>query len=301
MRQFTFRSARFRAERLVAGRRHRERDLLAPVHLSLPDSRTLNLALPAPEGALRSAELRITQGARRFRVPLEREGRGLLTATATLREAPGPHPSLGEGVWRLTVVTTGTDGRVRRTGLALPAAPDAARPPSPMAPYAPDPATGTLKRVVRCRGGRAAVQVTRSRPRAELERFVPLGDGITVRGRLVAARPPGGEGLAVRRRDGFGVPVRVDWDGDRFGFRLPLARMAAAGAGQWVWDFRVGDLPVGRWLSGVRDPAAAWPTPFRVVALPGGGLVRAHPHFTGSGAFAVTCLSLTPTPEKETP
>ncbi|MFE0061205.1 hypothetical protein [Streptomyces sp. NPDC059003] len=276
-------------ERLVAGRRCRPDDLLTPVHVSLRDSRTLNLALPSPGPGLQSAELRISRGHRRFRVPLAQEGRDLLTATVTLREAPGPDPVLREGVWRLTLVTVGGDGRVRRHGLAVAA--DPALPPSPMAPYAPNPRTGTLMRVVRCRGGRAAVQVTRSRPRAELVRFVPLGDGITVHGRLVAARPQG-RGLAVRRRDGLGVGVPVEWDGDRFSFRVPLEGMAGAGGGQWVWDFRVGGLPLGRRLSDVRDLSASCPTPFRVVALPGGGLVRAHPHFTASGAFAVTCLAL---------
>ncbi|WP_051856344.1 hypothetical protein [Streptomyces sp. NRRL B-1347] len=216
----------------------------------------------------------------------------LLTATVSLRDAAegaaGAGPVLGEGVWRLTVETTGADGRVRRAGLAVNEAPG---PPTPTLPYAPHPRTGTLLRLVRCRGGRAAVQVTGARPRAELVRFEPRGDGITVHGRLVAARAPG-RAAAVRRRDGLAVPVRPEWDGDRFRFALPLAAMAGAGPGQWVWDFRVGELPLGRWLTDVRDLPAAFPTPFRLVALEGGGLVRAHPHVTASGAFAVTCLDL---------
>ncbi|MCI3931047.1 hypothetical protein [Streptomyces sp. AN091965] len=288
------RRARFRAERATAGRQGRSGDApLAPVHLSLRDSRTLNLALPAPAPPPAAARLLISRGPRRFRVPLAFEAEAaLLTATVSLRDAAagegGAGPVLGEGVWRLTVETTGADGRVRRQGLA-PA--DVPGPPGPTLPHAPHPRTGTLLRLVRCRGGRAAVQVTRSRPRAELVRFEPRGDGITVHGRMVAARAER-RASAVRRRDGLAVPVRPEWDGDRFRFALPLAAMAGAGPGQWVWDFRVGDLPLGRWLTDVRDLPSAFPTPFRLVALEGGGLVRAHPHVTASGAFAVTCLDL---------
>ncbi|MFI8927948.1 hypothetical protein ACIG3E_09775 [Streptomyces sp. NPDC053474] len=300
------RRARFRAERATAGRQRRGGDApLAPVHLSLRDSRTLNLALPAPTPPPAPARLLISRGPRRFRVPLAYEAEAaLLTATVSLRDATagegGAGPVLGEGVWRLTVETAGADGRVRRQGLALA---DVPGPPGPTLPHAPHPRTGTLLRLVRCRGGRAAVQVTRSRPRAELVRFEPRGDGITVHGRMVAVRATptaraapkaraAQQVSAVRRRDGLAVPVRPEWDGDRFRFALPLAAMAGAGPGQWVWDFRVGDLPLGRWLTDVRDLPSAFPTPFRLVALEGGGLVRAHPHVTASGAFAVTCLDL---------
>ncbi|MFD5697561.1 hypothetical protein [Streptomyces lasiicapitis] len=270
------------------------------------DSRTLNLALVAPEPALRGAELVISRGVRRFRVPLvvERDSDGgpLLTATVTLRDAPGAaDPRLTEGVWRLSVVTTGGDGRVRRWGLGLVGG--VAAPPGPTAPHAPNPRTGTLMRVVRCRSGRAAVQVTRSRPRAEVVRFVPRGDGITVYGRVVAGAGERGRagrkgltaltGRAVRRRDGVLAPVELAWDGDGFSFALPLDAMSGAGSGQWVWDFHVGELPLGRRLTDVADLPSAFPTPFRLVALPGGRLVRAHPHFTASGAFAVTCLDIT--------
>ncbi|MFD6435122.1 hypothetical protein [Streptomyces venezuelae] len=286
----TARSTRFRLERTAAGRVRggagRIRPLLAPVHLSLRDSRTLNVALAAPEGPGR-ARLLITRGPRRIAVPLAYEphtgATPLLTATATLR-------GMRDGVWRLTVEMRDADGRVRRYGLA-PADADAP-PATPTAPHAPDPRTGTLVRVVRARSGRAVLQATRSRPRAELVRFVPSGDGITVYGRLVAGGPPGGA-EAVRRRDGVVVPAEVAWEGAAFALRVPLAAMAGAGPGQWVWDFRVGRLPVGRWLTDVRDPSAAYPTPFRVHALPGGALVRAHAHFTRTGAFAVTCWDIT--------
>ncbi len=60
-----------------------------------------------------------------------------------------------------------------------------------------------------------------------------------------------------------------------------------------MWDFRVGELGLGRRLTDVTDLPSAFPTPFRLVALPGGRLVRAHPHLTASGAFAVTCLDIT--------
>lgn len=318
----TARTTRFRLERSAAGRGSGPgpgpgtgTSLLAPVHLSLRDSRTLNLALGAetvldPLGGAGGARLVISRGPRRIVVPLVREtrtgGMPLLTATATLR-------GMGDGVWRLAVETRGADGRVRRHGLAPaetgtpttpsdppPATPTAPPPATPTVPHAPDPLTGTLVRIVRARSGRAVLQATRSRVRAELVRFVPAGDGITVHGRLVA----GNRGLpqklraeAVRRRDGVVVPAEVSWQENTkettFTLRVPLGAMAGAGAGQWVWDFRVGPLPLGRWLTDVRDPSTAYPTPFRVFALPDGALVRAHAHFTRTGAFAVTCWDIT--------
>ncbi|MEV0323520.1 hypothetical protein ACIBKX_06785 [Streptomyces sp. NPDC050658] len=306
----TARSTRFRVERATAGRANGRTELLPPpVHLSLRDSRTLNLAIPIPtphsDANITRAHLLISRAHRRYKVPLTSEG-PLLTGTTTLRDAledvreEEGTPRLTEGVWRLTLITTDTHGRTRRHGFAAPA--DTTPPPTPTVPHAPNPRTGTLIRVVRCRTGRAVLQVTRSRPRAELLRFVPRGDGITVHGRLVMA--PAGRrrrARAVRRRDGVTVPVGALWEGADFSFRLPLAEMAAAGPGQWVWDFHIEEetaagggapLPLGRWLRDVRDPAAC-PTPFRVFALPGGALIRAHAHFTKSGAFAVTCWDIT--------
>ncbi|ATL28163.1 hypothetical protein [Streptomyces formicae] len=296
----TARTTRFRVERAAAGRGGGA--LPAPVHLSLRDSRTLNVALavdPAHEDVAR-ARLLITRGLRRYAVPLAPEpyahGDTLLTATATLRDAADGSRTgvpLSDGVWRLTVETRGPRGRVRRRGIGI--AGDPAPPPTPTTAHAPDPRTGMLVRIVRTRGGRAVLQATRSRPRAELVRFVPRGDGITVHGRIVAgaAGAAGAGALAVRRRDGVVVPVDVAWQGDAFTLRMPLGAMTGAGPGQWVWDVRVGGLPLGRWLSDVRDPAASCPTPFRVFALADGSLVRAHAHFTASGAFAVTCLDIT--------
>ncbi|MEV8315195.1 hypothetical protein AB0Q95_13570 [Streptomyces sp. NPDC059900] len=304
----TARTTRFRAERAAAGRGRQ--GLLAPVHLSIRDSRTLNLAVAAhPDERIERAHLLLSRGHHRFRVPLvfERHAHGglLLAGTATLRDAhdapdePGSpaRPRLSEGVWRLTVVTADARGRVRRRGIGLDG--DTELPPTPTLPHAPDPRTGTLVRVVRCRSGRAVLQVTRSGPRAELLRFVPGSDGITVHGRLVrTGRERRWRAEAVRRRDKVTVRVGAMWEGAEFSFALPLAEMAGASPGQWVWDFRVESetrgtsLPLGRWLSDVRDPAAACPTPFRVFALPGGALVRAHAHFTKSGAFALTCWDI---------
>ncbi|MEV0252675.1 hypothetical protein AB0H82_00115 [Streptomyces sp. NPDC050732] len=310
----TARTARFRLERAAAGRqrgpavgagrRGGGAPLLVPVHFSLRDSRTLNLALRA-EGVLGGpggARLVLARGPRRVVVPLAREARlggvPLLTATVTLR-------GMGDGVWRVTVETRNADGRVRHHGLApvAPVAPVTPTPPlppppaTPTTPHAPDPLTGTLVRIVRARSGRAVLQATRSRARAELVRFVPAGDGITVHGRLVSGRRPGRPekmaAVAVRRRDGVVVPADVAWHGDAFTLRVPFGAMAGAGGGQWVWDFRVGPLPLGRWLTDVRDPSTAYPTPFRVFALPDGALVRAHAHFTRTGAFAVTCWDIT--------
>ncbi|MEV6751742.1 hypothetical protein [Streptomyces sp. NPDC051214] len=292
----TARTTRFRAERAAAGRAGGgAQALLPPVHLSVRDSRTLNVAvaaLPGEQGE--GAHLLISRGHRRFRVPLALEqhahGGLLLAGTATLRD-------LREGVWRLTVVTADARGRVRRRGIGIEA--DAELPPTPTVRHAPDPRTGTLIRVVRCRSGRAVLQVTRSRPRAELVRFVPGGDGIVVHGRLVMAGPSRRwRAKAVRRRDGVTVPVGAVWEGAEFSFRLPLGEMAGASPGQWVWDFHVeaetsgASLPLGRWLTDVRDPSAAYPTPFRVFALPNGALIRAHAHFTKSGAFGLTCWDI---------
>lgn len=299
------RSHRFRLERLLAGRTRAPGALLPPpAHLSLRDSRTLNLALDPPEPVGR-AHLVLSRGRVRYEVPLVVErlaagGGRLFTATATLR-GPGAEPDasglhLADGVWRLTVVTTGPEGRVRRRGLTVD--PDPPLPPTPTLRHAPDPDTGALIRVVRCRSGRAALQVTRARPHAELVRFEPRGDGGTVHGRLVAAPADGWRAEAVRRRDGVTVPAQVTWQGTEFSLDLPLGGMTGVGPGQWVWDFRLlraadrGELSVGRRLTDVRDPAASFPTPFRVFALPCGALVRAHAHFTKSGAFAVTCLDL---------
>ncbi|MFG2647340.1 hypothetical protein [Streptomyces sp. NPDC048436] len=309
----TARATRFRAERAAAGRVSRRAEaLVAPVHLSLRDSRTLNLAVAAAPGdQVDRAHLVVSRGHRRFRIPLafEQHAHGglLLAGTATLRDVrdvriegkgAGVRPRLGEGVWRLTLVTADARGRVRRRGLRL--AGETELPPTPTLRHAPDPRTGTLIRVVRCRSGRAVLQVTRSRPRAELVRFVPGGDGITVHGRLVmAGTRRRWQAKAVRRRDGVTVPVGAVWEGAEFSFPLPLREMAGASPGQWVWDFHVTAgadepaLPLGRRLSDVRDPSAACPTPFRVFALPGGGLVRAHAHFTKSGDFAVTCWDIT--------
>lgn len=319
----TARTTRFRAERTAAGRvGGGAQALRAPVHLSIRDSRTLNVAVTAlPDEQAGRAHLLVSRGHRRFRVPLALEhhahGGPLFTGTATLRDvrhdegaSSGPDgsgtsdgsvgPRLSEGVWRLTVVTADARGRVRRRGIGLDLDGDPELPPTPTLRHAPDPLTGTLIRTVRCRTGRAVLQVTRSRPRAELLRFVPGGDGITVHGRLVmAGSRDRWLARAVRRRDGVSVPVGAIWEGSEFSFRLPIGDMAGVGPGQWVWDFhveaegrRATTLPLGRWLSDVRDPSAACPTPFRVFALPSGALVRAHAHFTKSGAFALTCWDI---------
>ncbi|MFC7310515.1 hypothetical protein ACFQVC_40670 [Streptomyces monticola] len=307
---FNIRANRFRIERVVAGRTSGSAVLLwSPAHLSLRDSRTLNLALdpPGPVEPGDGAHLLISRGRRRYRLPLALErlaegGGQLLTATATLRGpgADGAGFRLADGVWRMTVVTT-EGGRRRRRGIRMDKEPPL--PPTPTVRHAPDPGTGALIRVVRCRTGRAALQVTRPQPRAELVRFTPRGDGGTVHGRLVAVGPGGWRAEAVRRRDGVVVPVQASWEGPEFTLQLPLGAMAGAGRGQWVWDFRLlrepgrgrgpAELPVGRWLTDVRNPAAAFPAPFRVFALPCGSLVRAHAHLTKTGAFAVTCLDLT--------
>lgn len=309
----TARTTRFRAERAAAGRAGGgARTLRAPVHLSIRDSRTLNIAVAAlPDEQAVRAHLLVSRGHRRFRIPLALEhhahGGPLFTGTATLRDvrheeaSPGVpgSPRLSEGVWRLTVVTADARGRVRRRGVGSGSGGDTEPPSTPTLRHAPDPRTGTLIRVVRCRSGRAVLQVTRSRPRAELVRFVPGGDGITVHGRLVmAGARDRWQARAVRRRDGASVPVGAIWEGSDFSFRLPIGDMAAVSPGQWVWDFhvetesRATTLPLGRWLSDVRDPSAACPTPFRVFALPSGALVRAHAHFTKSGAFALTCWDI---------
>jgi hypothetical protein len=130
----TARTTRFRAERATAGRggtgggRGGGQALLAPVHLSIRDSRTLNIAVAAlPDEQVERAHLVVSRGRRRFRIPLafEQHAHGglLLAGTATLRDVrdvrddspvPGApaNPRLAEGVWRLTVVTADARGRV---------------------------------------------------------------------------------------------------------------------------------------------------------------------------------------------
>ncbi|MDI3408895.1 hypothetical protein [Streptomyces cavernicola] len=307
-------------ERLAASHPRGHTTLLPPpTHLSLRDSRTLNLALPPPEPVGR-AHLAVSRAGIRHEVPLtmERLGPGgarLLTATATLRgPAPDSRPApdapdtpdtpglqLTDGIWRLTLVTTAPEGRVRRRGFPL--SPEPAPPnETPLLPHAPDPSTGALIRLVRCPGGRAALQVDRPSPHAELLRFEPRPDGAVLHGRLIGAPPHGWQAEAVRRRDGAKAPAQLTWQGSEFTILLPLDGMLAAGPGQWVWGFRLlrpghgrahRELPLARRLTDVRDPAAAFPAPFRVCALPYGALARIRPHFTGSGAFAVTCLELT--------
>ncbi|NBE53604.1 hypothetical protein [Streptomyces boluensis] len=311
------RQERVRLERLLAGHALGPGALLPPpAHLSLRDSRTLNLALAPPEPVGR-AHLVLSRGRVRYELPLavERPGGGrLFTVTATLR-GPGAAAGaaglrLADGVWRLTVVTTGPEGRVRHRGIAVD--PDQPLPLTPTVRHAPDPDSGALIRVVRCPSGRAALQVTRAGPHAELVRFEPRGDGAAVHGRLVAAPLDGWRARAVRRRDGVAVPAQLSFRGAEFTLDLPFGSMTGAGPGQWVWDVRLSrepgrvraarelfgdpgdrELTLGRRLTDVHDPAAAFPTPYRVFALPCGSLVRARAYVTTSGAFAVACLDLT--------
>ncbi|MFM9367038.1 hypothetical protein [Streptomyces sp. Da 82-17] len=298
---------RLRMERLVAGRSRGRTELLPPpAHLSLGDSRTFNLAVDPPE-PVGGARLLLSRGGARHQVPLvvERTAPGggrLLTATATLR-GPGAEPDaaglhLTSGVWRLTVETTGPEGRVRRRGLPLEDTASARR-------YAPDFRTGALIRLVRCPGGRAALQVDEAGPQAELVRFEPRGDGVTLRGRLLAAPPTARRAEAVRHADDTVVPLEVAWEGREFSLDLPLGELAGSAAtGPWTWGFRLVPAParhepeapdrlvLARRLSGPRSPRAVFRHPARLCALPCGSLVRVQPYFTASGAFALTCLDL---------
>ncbi|MFG2196344.1 hypothetical protein [Streptomyces sp. NPDC048639] len=219
--------------------------------------------------------------------------------------APQPRttgPVLSEGVWRIAVVVTDGAGRELRAGLAAPAP---RRADGPTLPGAPSPECGTLFRPVRSVDGHAMLKVTPPRRQAELTALGLRWDRVTVRGRLVGNRAQQAAHTsytaeAVRRgagAPGRTVPAALMWDGDGFAFDLPLAAMAAGERVQRTWDVQLRSgrtrLKIARRLTDVRHPRRVFRTPYRVIALEDGALLRVHAHVTAAGALAVTCAAIT--------
>ncbi|MGP3952699.1 hypothetical protein [Streptomyces sp. 7N604] len=313
---------------LALGTHGRHRPLLRPVHLSVLGGRTLNAAVPfpSPVAGIHAARLELRRGSRRESVPLEQEPYGdggmlLLTATAPLRhtataasslgagtaasgghEQPRTGVALSQGVWRIALVVTDGAGRELRAGLAAPA-----RHPveGPTLPHPPSPASGALFRPVRSVDGHAMLKVTAPRRQAELTALDLRWDRVTVRGRLIGNRVPHASYAAEAVRHGASaqgkaVPAPLLWEGDTFTFDLPLAAMAAGERTQRTWDVQLRSgrtrLRVARRLTGIRHPKKVFRTPYRVIALEGGALLRVHAHVTAAGALAVTCAAITATP-----
>ncbi|MFI1965955.1 hypothetical protein ACH429_17905 [Streptomyces pathocidini] len=305
---------RGRVERMdtvpVLGNGGRPRPLLRPEHLSVLGGRTLNLAVPFPRTtrSLAAARLELRHGGRLVALPLEQEARPgggpLLTATAPLDYADAPAPegrALSEGLWRMAVVVTDGAGRERRAALAAPAPRTTA---GPTLAHPPHPATGAVLRPVRSVDGHALLKVAAPRHQAELTGLDLRWDRITVHGRLVGGPPPRVPyaAEAVRRQKGASgrtVAAAPAWDGGAFTFDLPLAAMAAGERGQRTWDVQLRSgrsrLRVGRRLTDIRSPKRVFRTPYRVVALDGGELLRVHAHFTPAGALSVTCAAVADT------
>jgi len=292
----------------------RPRPMLVPVHLSILGGRTLNVAVPLPEGEedVATARLELVRNAERSSVPLVREPMGgavLLTATVALRHAtaPGTAPAarddgrpgalaLGSGVWRFSAVLVHGDGRETRVDLA---APDQRADDGPTVPSPPCPATGAVFRPMRSVNGRALLKVSGPARQAELVDLDLRWDRVTVHGRLLGRRLPADQytAEAVRRGTGKSAAARVAWDGDTFTFDLPLAAMTRGQRTERTWDvhLRVGRtrLKVARRLTDVRNPKQVFRTPYRIIALDGGSVVRVHAYVTPAGALAVACAEFT--------
>ncbi|MEU6080518.1 hypothetical protein [Streptomyces sp. NPDC047108] len=231
-----------------------------------------------------------------------------LTAAPRTTGAPTPAPRapglvLSAGVWRIAVVVTDGTGRELRASLAAPAPLPA---DGPTLPGSPSPECGTLFRPVRSVDGHAMLKVTPPRRQAELTALDLRWDGVTVRGRLVGGGEPhlvraAYTAEAVRRgagATGRALPADLRWDGDGFAFDLPLAAMAGGERVQRTWDVQLRSgrarLRVARRLTDVRHPRRVFRTPYRVIALEDGALLRVHAHVTAAGALAVTCAAIDP-------
>ncbi|MEV0371736.1 hypothetical protein AB0I10_18210 [Streptomyces sp. NPDC050636] len=293
------------------GTRARPRPTVRPVHLSVLSGRTLNLAVPCPQGSASPAEARLVleHRGRQQSVLLEQEpqpdGTLLLTATAPLRHArhddrAAAGPQLDDGVWRLTIVAVNRAGQETRYGIA---APDARAADGPTLPCPPSATSGATFRPVRSVDGHAMIKVAGPREQAELIRFDLRWDRITVHGRLLAAGSPYADytAEAVRRGSGAVVAATPVWDGDRFTFDVPLATMARGARTQRMWDLQLRRgrtrIKIARRLTDVRHPKKVFRTPFRTVATEDGALLRVHAHLSAAGTFAVSCAPFTTTEE----
>ncbi|MCT4352699.1 hypothetical protein M5362_06075 [Streptomyces sp. Je 1-79] len=277
---------------------------LKPVHFSVSNGRTLNFAVAVPGRRVASAELVLSHGTSRERVPLELEpqadGTALLTATVPLRHKDRPEPVvrgpvLGSGIWRLAVLITDLDGQTRRTTVAAATGRDLSD--GPTLPFSPSPTSGATFRIVRSVDGFALLKVRAPRPHAELTSFDLRWDRVTVHGRLIGSAQTSGTAEAVLRRGNHkAVTVTPEWDGDRFTFDVPLDKMGAGRGAARTWDLylRLGGtrLKIARRLTDVRHPRLVYRTPFRIVALDNGSLMRVHAHVTAAGALAVNCADV---------
>jgi hypothetical protein len=212
-----------------------------------------------------------------------------------LRAAVGdqpPHLVLDSGLWRFSVVTTDARGRMTRSGLA--AAPFG-NADGPTLPNPVSPSSGALFRLVRSVDNRAMLKVSGPAHQAELTGLDLRWDRITARGRLIAPRHSPAEYSAqmVRRGSTAAVPVKPVWDGPAFAFDVPLEAMTAGQRVQRTWEVQLNagrtKLRLARRLTHVRRPKQVYRTPYRVVALADGSLVRVHAHLTAAGVLAVTC------------
>jgi hypothetical protein len=286
----------------------RPRAQLRPVHYSVSNGRTLNFAVAVPGRQVASAALLLSHGTAREQVPLELEpqadGTLLLTATVPLRhrdaqEPTNRGPALGTGIWRLAVLITTADGQTHRTRVTAPAPPVLSD--GPTLPYSPSPTSGAWFRPVRSVDGFALLKVRSPRPHAELTSFDLRWDRVTVHGRLIGCAPSEASGTVeavVRRGNQKAVTARPEWQGDRFTFDVPLDRMGGGTARTWDLYLRLGRsrLRIARRLTDVRHPRQVYRTPFRIVALDNGSLLRVHAHLTAAGALSVSCAELVPAP-----
>lgn len=299
---------RRRVERMdtvpALGGRGRSGPTLKPVHLSVLGGRTFNLAVPLPlpspgtSAAVTSALLVFERGGQRQAVPMElesqRHGPMLLTATVGLRHArhDAPEtsgPRLTDGVWKLTVETAGADGRKDRFGLTAPTAHASS---GPTLSTSPSPSSGAAFRPVRSVDGQSMIKVAGPKTGAELIAFDLRWDRISVRGRLLGGVSPAAfVAEAVRRGGTASVPIRTEWDGDRFAFDVPLDAMSK-GRGKSVWDIQLRSgrsrIKIGRRLGDVRHPKKVFRTPFRTIATEEGALLRVHAHLSAAGNLAVS-------------
>jgi hypothetical protein len=199
-------------------------------------------------------------------------------------------------MWRFSAVLVHSDGRETRADLA---APEPRADDGPTVPNPPCPETGAVFRPMRSVNGRALLKVSGPARQAELVDLDLRWDRVTVHGRLLGRRQPAEEytAEAVRRGTGRTVPAAIAWDGDSFSFDLPLAAMTRRQRTERTWDvhLRTGRtrLKVARRLTDVRNPKQVFRTPYRIIALDGGSVVRVHAYVTPAGALAVACAEFT--------
>ncbi|MFF0474364.1 hypothetical protein [Streptomyces sp. NPDC004284] len=283
--------------------------MLRPVHFSVSSGRTLNFAVAVPAPQVASAVLVLSHRTSREQIPLELEpqadGTVLLTATTSLRhsgrsETARRGPVLSSGLWRLEVVITKPGGQTQRVKVAAASGHEISD--GPTLPHSPSPTSGALFRIVRSMDGFALLKVRDPRPHAELTSFDLRWDRVTVHGRLIGApvEAPGQAEAVMRRSNHPPVSVTPEWQGDRFTFDVPLDGMGGARGTARTWDLYLrmgtGRLRIARKLTDVRHPRQVYRTPFRIIALDNGSLMRVHAYVAAAGAFVVSCVDVIDAP-----